>query len=160
MENKFQFQIKGIFVQEFSIFLKEEFMKVDQATKNGFRNYTFEVTCLNNVIIEDSNMNIFVNIKVFLDSEKKIELGHLSIVNVFFIKDIEQYYNQDTKLVNIPPMAEASIVGISISHSRAILLAKTAGTFLQNAVLPVLNPQDFLTKSYDENNNGIVTANS
>jgi len=160
MENKIQFQIKGIFVQEFSIHLKEEFIKADQETKDGFRKYIYEVSCLSNAVIEDSSINLFVDTKVFLDSEKKIELGHLSIVNVFFIKDIEQYYNQDTKLVNIPPIAEASIVGISISHSRAILLAKTAGTFLQNAVLPVLNPQDFLTKSSDENNNGIVIANS
>ena len=44
---------------------------------------------------------------------------------------------------------EGTLVGISLSHSRAFLLAKCAGTYLQNAVVPVLWPMDFVRKKVE-----------
>jgi hypothetical protein len=41
-------------------------------------------------------------------------------------------------------MFEASLIGISLSQSRAVINTRFAGTFLQNALLPILDPMSFL----------------
>ncbi|HEY5535171.1 MAG TPA: hypothetical protein VIL99_09595 [Ignavibacteria bacterium] len=144
--NKFEFQIKGIFVTNFNLNLCDEFIKADQKTERGFNNYTFEVTCINNVAVPDNILNIEVVIKIFLDVEKKVILGSLKIGNVFSINNLKTYYDEKNNVLNLPPDIEASLIGISLSHARAILLAKCAGTFLQNAVLPILDPKAFIKK--------------
>lgn len=140
-------QLRGIYVSEFRIGITDDFIKLDSETKGGFKNFTFEITCVNNAIIPENLVNIQVIVKVFLDIEKQKQLGLLSLSNMFFINDLKRFANDENKTYTLPPDAEASLVGISLSHSRAILLAKCAGTFLQNALLPVMDPKAFV-KNY------------
>ncbi len=144
-----EFRIKGILVTNFSVNLREEYIKLDQEAKGTFKDYVFEVNCKNNVYVPNDIINVETFVKIFLDIDKKIELGKLQIENVYEVKNLKDFYNEKENSLNLPPDFEASLIGISLSHARAIFITKCAGTFLQNAVLPILRPKDFLKKKLE-----------
>lgn len=144
-----EFTIKGILVTKFSLDLKEELIK-RQAQEPNFNEYTFEVNVLNQGYIKENILNSMISMKVFLDKEKKTELGNISISNIFEINKLNEFVNEKENSLNLPDSFEASIIGISLSHTRAIFVTKCAGTFLQNAVMPILNPTEFLKNQQGE----------
>jgi len=144
-----EFTIKGILVTKFSLDLKEELVK-RQAQEPNFNEYTFEVNVLNQGYIKENILNSMISMKVFLDKEKKTELGNISISNIFEINNLNEFVNEKENSLNLPDSFEASIIGISLSHTRAIFVTKCAGTFLQNAVMPILNPTEFLKNQQGE----------
>jgi len=143
------FSIKGILVTKFSLDLKDELIK-QQIQKPEFNEYSFEVNVVNQGYIKENILISMINMKVFLDKEKNTELGNISISNIFEINDLKNFLDQDKNILNLPNSFEASIIGISLSHTRAIFVTKCAGTFLQNAVMPILNPSEFLKKNADK----------
>lgn len=144
-----EFSIKGILVTKFSLDLKEELIKM-QAQEPNFNEYTFEVNVLNKGYIKENILNSMISMKVFLDKEKKTELGNINILNIFEINNLNEFVNEKENSLNLPDSFEASIIGISLSHTRAIFITKCAGTFLQNAVMPILNPSEFLKINTDK----------
>lgn len=144
-----EFSIKGILVTKFSLDLKEELIKM-QAQEPNFNEYTFEVNVLNQGYIKENILNSMISMKVFLDKEKKTELGNINILNIFEINNLNEFVNEKENSLNLPDSFEASIIGISLSHTRAIFVTKCAGTFLQNAVMPILNPSEFLKINTDK----------
>lgn len=144
-----EFSIKGILVTKFNLDLKEELIK-RQAQEPNFNEYTFEVNVLNQGYIKENILNSMISMKVFLDKEKKTELGNISISNIFEINNLNEFVNEKENSLNLPDSFEASIIGISLSHTRAIFITKCAGTFLQNAVMPILNPTEFLKNQQGE----------
>jgi len=143
------FSIKNIFVTKFSLDLKEELIRL-QNEKPEYNNYTFEVNVVNQGYIKENMLNSIISMKVFMDKEKKTELGNISISNIFEIKNLNDFVNEKENTLNLPATFESSIIGISLSHTRAIFVTKCAGTFLQNAVMPILNPSEFLKKNADK----------
>ncbi|MGA2669391.1 MAG: hypothetical protein ABSF32_10845 [Ignavibacteria bacterium] len=144
-ENKeIKFTINGLYVTKFNIDLKEEYIKIDTENKGKFNSYTFEIKCNNKGYVPQNIINIETILKIFLDSDKKIELGSIQVENVYTIDDLKNYYIEKENRLNLPSNFEATLISISIAHTRAIMHTKCAGTFLQNALLPLLNPTDFL----------------
>jgi hypothetical protein len=139
-------EFRGMYVSEFWVKISEAFVKLDSETPGGFRNYTFEVTCVNTAMMQEGLVNIQVLVSVFLDTEKKIQSGFLSLSNVFFVNDLIRFADEKTKTYKLPADFEALIISISLSHARAILLSKCAGTFLQNALLPIMDPSAFIRR--------------
>ena|ERR1700674_3284395 len=141
---KIGFQIRGIVVSKFNIDLKDEFAKVYESGGGKFSEYTFEVKCTNKGYVPDDLMEIEVLISIFLDKEKQTELGHIQVHNLYEVKNLKQFHNEKENILYLPYEFETTLVSISLSHSRAIMITKCAGTFLQNAILPVLNPSGFV----------------
>jgi len=137
------FSIKGILVTKFSLDLKEELINL-QSERPDFNEYIFEVNVVNQGYLKEGILNSLITMKVFLDKEKNIELGNINISNIFDMKNLKDFLNEEDNILYLPPAFEASIIGISLSHTRAIFVTKCAGTFLQNAVMPILNPIEFM----------------
>ncbi len=76
--------------------------------------------------------------------------SNINISNIFDVKSLGDFLNEKDNILYLPPAFEASIIGISLSHSRAIFITKCAGTFLQNAVMPILNPTEFMKINKDQ----------
>jgi|GEM_PF-6891375 len=136
-------KIKGIAVINFYLELKQELLDKQIHIPN-YNSFTFEIRVSNNGLIKEDIFNSMIKMNVFLDKEKEIELGHIQILNVFEIKNLNKYSDKKKNTLNLPPAIESTIIGISLSHTRAVFLTKCAGTFLQNAVMPLLNPAQFL----------------
>ena len=142
--NNMKFAINGLFVTKFNIDLKEEFIKIDAENKGKFNSFTYEIKCNNKGYIPQNVIIIETVLKIFLDIEKKFELGYIQVKNVYTIEDLKNYYIEKENRLNLPSNFEATLISISLAHTRAIMHTKCAGTFLQNALLPLLNPADFL----------------
>lgn len=140
------YQIAGMYISEFSLKINDEFKKLDSSVPGGFKNFTFEITCINSVLLPQNILNIQVAVKVFLDSGKTTQLGFLSLTNLFKVNDLKNYVNEKSKTYTLPPEMETVFIEISLSHARAVLYSKCAGTFLQNALMPVVDPKIFVSK--------------
>lgn len=73
----------------------------------------------------------------------------LHVQNMFFIPNLIQFRKEDGKY-DLPHNLIFSMVGISISHTRALLAQNTAGTLLQNNILPIANPVEVAKAFYPE----------
>lgn len=142
---EYKVQLKNIFVTEFSLKLSDDYVKRIQA-KPDHDKYTFEVNVGNKGYVNENLLNTEVSLKVYFDETKSLLLGSLVLVTMFQIHELGQFIEDDSKLLNLPEKMEASLIGISLSHTRAVFVTKCAGTFLQNAILPIINPSDFLRK--------------
>ena len=130
--------------------MRNEFVKANSEANGNFNNYTFEVTCSNQGFVPKDLLNTIVILKVFLDADKKIELGNIKVENLFHIENLREYYIESKNKLDLPIQFEASLISIAISHTRSMFISKCSGTFLQNALLPIVNPMDFLKKSTQE----------
>jgi hypothetical protein len=68
-------------------------------------------------------------------------LVDLQVENIFEIGDLRRFANKDG-IVVLPSHLITTIVGLSLSHGRALLLKNTAGTRWEDVVLPVTNPEE------------------
>lgn len=133
---KFTFRIKHISTLEFSI-----------------KNISNDETFLND------NFSFDIAPQLFIGSDKTI--GFNTIINVFSkgnpdlvctlhtqiifeIINFEDFIDpNNSNSLSIPDQLIQTLLSITISTSRGILSAKTEGTILKNAYLPVLNPTGF-----------------
>ncbi len=68
------------------------------------------------------------------------------IENVFEITNLKDYVSNRGE-VTLPEEIWTTIVSLSISHSRALIARNTAGTFLQDYILPIVNPGE-ITRAF------------
>ncbi|MBL7127447.1 MAG: hypothetical protein ISS16_00505 [Ignavibacteria bacterium] len=139
-----KYRIKDISLLSLKIELKKELIDKEVSDKKTFQNHIFDVQCTNNTILNEGLIIIETNVNVFLDENKKIRLGNILTANIFEVQDLKEYYNKQEKRLILPEIFEATIIGLSISHTRAMFASRTAGTFLEHVYIPVLNPRDFL----------------
>lgn len=83
------------------------------------------------------------------------ELAVIEVDNLFNVLDLKKFLTEDNKL-NFPPAIWAHIVGLSISHARALFTKNLAGTSLQQVMIPITNPLDvvkeFFPESFEDTN--------
>jgi len=149
MEEKVSFKINAILLRKFSLDLKNEYLKAQFENPGKFE-YTFEVNTTRTGVVDKNLFIVAVYLRVFMDKEKKTELANIDIDNVFELADLINYYDKENNLINLPGNIESSLIGISLSHARAIFITKSAGTFLQDAILPVMNPGEFMKSEKDK----------
>ena len=138
-ENKLEYEIINISVTHFNIGIKDEYLKVIKENPI-FQEYTIEMHSNIKGYIKNHIVIVQIQVKVFLDKEKKIELGGITVLNNYKLRNINPYYNKAKNTLNLPNDLQGLFVNTSICHTRAILLTKCAGTFLGNVLIPLLNP--------------------
>ncbi len=71
-------------------------------------------------------------------------LGNLSVSCIFEIVNFEDVIKVEADgNVNIPQQLIETLNGISISTARGVMFSTFKGTFLHNAVLPIIDPNRF-----------------
>jgi len=110
----------------------------------NYNNYTYEIQVSSKVNKELRLIIISVLVKIFLDNEKKITLASIETSSIFEITNLNEIVKFEDEKLKIPEFLMATLIGISISTIRGMLLAKTSGSIIQNAIIPVINPSDFL----------------
>lgn len=76
--------------------------------------------------------------------------GEFHFVYVYFIENIENLVklNQDNRVEVEHSLANA-LASISHSTSRGILMTRFQGTALENFIMPVINPDNLLSDTFD-----------
>jgi hypothetical protein len=102
-----------------------------------------------NVLIEqnlsfstkDDILVLLLNITFSSKTSEKIWMNGI-VQNVFTLKDMRRMVDpKKPDVLNIPDTLLTTILGISISHSRALLAQSAMGTIFQDIYIPLVNPE-------------------
>lgn len=138
-ENKIKFGIKKISILDYSIGTSNLSVLNTEPIKFRFEfNVNFTLNPSENELIYD------MNLKVIPEPDHDIVLGTLKIEIRFFVENIVNFLNADKTQINLPDVFMATLIGIVISTARGIWASKVMGTKLEKAVLPIINPHDFI----------------
>lgn len=118
--------------------------KPDFDIPKNYKNFTFEVSVSSRINLEMSLIDIIVTVKIFIDKEKKNPIASIDTSSIFEVINLNEVMIKENQVIKIPEILVLTLIGISISTTRGMLIAKTSGSILQNAFIPVLNPSDFL----------------
>lgn len=138
-EISINFGIKKISILDYCI--ETTRLNVDPNKSNTF-NFNFElgfgINPANKVLI------FILTFNVNPESNKNLIVGKLRTEVQFIINNIENLLHPKEPKINLPDMFMASLAGIVISTARGIWASKVMGTKLDQAILPIINPNDLL----------------
>jgi hypothetical protein len=124
-------QIKNISINEFAIVRPQEEIKQGQS-------FNFDIKFNHSIVIEQSLVNVLTTVSVFGNDKNKI-FSRLQTACAFQINQPEfATQNKEGKLTLDKSIA-ADINTIALSTTRGVLFSQLKGTYLHNAVLPVVN---------------------
>ena len=94
-------------------------------------------------------LNFEVRYSIPKDEFKKREVLKCEILNVFGVEGLNGFIGENG-IIKFPIELLSSIVGLAITHCRAILSIYTAGTPLGETLLPVVNPTEVAKLLFEE----------
>ena len=101
-----------------------------------------------NINFDQEKSTLTVDIKTTLrkKSGKKDLVSHTGRT-VFFVQDLQALFNEDDNAYKLPDNFILQLLGISFSHSRALLATELQSTlYADRFILPVVNPKILLPK--------------
>lgn len=128
------FQLAGIEILEVNLKHPEAALPVP-------RKYNFETKINTAFNLAQNQFHVIPDVTVIYDEDKSI---HASIkVNfIFGIDNFADFMSGDD--VDFPDQFLVSMVSISISTLRGIMYSQFRGTFLNNTILPIIDPKSFV----------------
>ena len=131
-EKQFNFQIKGIEILDTSIVRPKS--RIDGNTVYGF-----ELQAQHSFNLERELVIVTCNVEV-LDNNSKDKLGHVNASCLYYVENFEQYFDKEKNTSNLPQDVITMLNSISISTIRGVMYGIFRGTFLNGAILPIVNP--------------------
>lgn len=118
----------------------EDFLKISVGFK-FFHNLDKEILSVSLHILYDYQKE---------ENDLKISLLDYKGTFDFHIKNLNNILKIEKDGTNFPDVILETVLGISISSGRGIIIAKTAGSFVNKFYLPILDARELL-KNYSEN---------
>ena len=117
---------------------------------NNQSNFNFNINLESQV--DNVNKLIFVIVGVEIKSENLNQLlGSIIVSNIFNILNFDEIIKIDaTGKFHIPPPLIEILNSISISTVRGVMFSTFKGTFLHNAILPIIDPRSIQVVNDDE----------
>jgi hypothetical protein len=131
-------------IKTISLFLDEYNIPQDVIFKIDF-NRTYNIDVTQNLVA--LNLGVTYSIPNGESSNRKVL--ECFIHNLFEVENIKAFVDEHG-VVKLPLDMLSSLVGLSISQSRAVLSIHTAGTAFGETLIPVINPIEFTKKLFDE----------
>ncbi|MCR9065187.1 MAG: hypothetical protein NXI00_14540 [Cytophagales bacterium] len=136
MTDQINFQIRAIETLEFSF---NQFNgEVPEEVQVGY-NYELE----HNINVEQKVTAVVCTLKIF-DLESESTYGHLKVACVYEIENLEKFLSADKIKVLFPEGFNVTLNSITLSTVRGIAYVRFQGTYLQNAILPIIDPKSFV----------------
>lgn len=133
-EQQITFQIKGIELLD---------VKLNQPQRPLPIHTTFHFNInLEHRINPENKLVIVITTIEILHEDKETRLASIKASCVFEIVNFEEFLTDNTK-VSFPNNILVTLNSISISTIRGLMFAEFKGTFLHNAILPVIDPTSF-----------------
>jgi hypothetical protein len=131
-------------IKTISLYIDEFNIAVDAIFKIDF-NRQYYVVEEQDVII----LNLEVKYSVPNGELERRPVLQCMIHNAFEVENVKEF-RDESNLVKLPLDLLASLVGMAVTHARAIISVHTAGTALGDTLLPVINPVEFTKALFDE----------
>ncbi|MFC4231472.1 hypothetical protein ACFOW1_06205 [Parasediminibacterium paludis] len=102
--------------------------------------FTFEIKTEIQLSQENKFIIVIIGVQI-LNGAKDIQLGSLTTSNIYYIDNYDSIVTQDSNgKISIPDALITTLNSISISTTRGVMWNTFKGTFLHNAILPILDP--------------------
>jgi hypothetical protein len=132
-----KFQLAGIEIMEVSLKHPEEALPVP-------RLYNFETKIKTTINLAQKRFNVIPNVDVIYDEDKSVH----ATVKVNFAFEIENFADfKSGEGFDFPDQFIVTMVSISISTLRGIMYSQFRGTFLNNTILPIIDPKSFVKET-------------
>lgn len=132
-----KFQIKGIELLDLNI-------APPKAPLNGEVIFKFNINIEVKIVNENSLVMAIVSVDI-LDNVNVDKYGSIKVNCIFWVENFASFLDSETNKVDFPKQFITSINSISISTIRGVMFDQFRGTFLHNAILPIIDPS-FLAK--------------
>jgi hypothetical protein len=133
-----KFQIKAVELLNFELM-----PLVKHRPANSVFHYNVSVEYRANT--EDKLIYVIVGVEV-LHKDKETLAGSMNVSCVFIFENFDKLIDMKIVDFGLPKEIIDVLNSISISSTRGVMASTFRGTILHNAVLPILNPQDFKKK--------------
>ncbi|MCW3110124.1 MAG: hypothetical protein JWQ09_4630 [Segetibacter sp.] len=130
-------------IKEFSFTINEALYEEGKLIRIQFQHQTHFNEELNIVDLTLRVIYVYDITKVFPDTI----LVDIHVQNIFTVPNLRQYLIKD-KGFFLPQGLIISMVSLSISHTRALLSNRVAGTIYQHNNLPLINPTEVAKSFY------------
>ena len=124
--------LKGIEILDISL-------KYPEKPKEKINKYGFDLGLEHKVNFNNKLIFVVPTINVF-NQKDKTELGSIRVSCAFEVENFDQFVDNEKQVLNFPEEFETAINSVSISTARGIMYAQFRATFLQNALLPIVDP--------------------
>lgn len=103
--------------------------------------FHYQINVQHRVNAENKLLFVYTSILTMAE-DKTTRLGHIKAACVFFIENLMDFESNNKEIQFDLPETFISILNtISISTTRGIMFAQFKGTFLHNAILPLIDPK-------------------
>ena len=136
-DNSFTLQLKKMELLDVKLNQPEQPLP-DNMTFNFNLNITYKLN------EEKELANLITSISV-LSEDHKTQLGSIKSNCAIFIQNLANYIDENKK-ISLPDELITSLNSLAISTTRGMMFSEFRGTFLHDAVLPLLNPQNVTNK--------------
>lgn len=136
------FQLKNIDLIETCINAPRQQLSANSA-------FQFEIS-LEHRISADEDF-VFVICSVSIQNQTKEQVfGKIKASCMFEVKDLSQFIDEETRKLNLPETLVKTLNSISISTIRGVMFSMFRGTWLHNAILPIIDPRQFSKRDQPE----------
>lgn len=84
---------------------------------------------------------VMINVAAMVFSKRKELLAEVSINIFYLVENIKNFENKKEKKMEFPEDFSVALNSVSISTLRGIMFSQFRGTYLHNAILPIVNPK-------------------
>lgn len=130
-----EFQIK-------SIEILDSYLKTPKHPIVNDVTFQFDMSLEHRIDLEKKFIIVLTNVSCFVDQDQG-ELSRFKSSCIYYLPELDKYFDEKSSNINLPNQFVTSINSISISTTRGLLFSFLKGTFLHNAVIPIINPASF-----------------
>lgn len=137
-EKPISFQIKGIELLDFCFNHPKELIPVQMV-------FNFDIKLEHKILTDNNLIAVVVTIDIRND-QKADKLGSIMVSCIFEVPELKNYTDKKSNTPNLPEVFLTTINSISLSTVRGVMFSQFRGTFLHNAILPVVDPKSFVSQ--------------
>ncbi len=142
-ESQLSFQIKGIELLDIKLNHPKEPLPDPML-------FQYKIGVEHKISIENRLIIVITTIDI-IHEDQETRLASLQASCIFEIANFEDFLNADTQQISIPDLMIVTLNSVSLSTIRGIMFSQFKGTFLHNAILPVIDPKSFIKNNVDLN---------
>lgn len=131
------FKIKGIELVDFKLNQPKEPLALETV-------FSFDINLEQHMIPEQKIVAILVRIDININNDKKNSCASMAASCIFDVENLHEFLSEDSKQVQLPDMILTTLNSISLSTVRGLMFGKLMGTYLHNAILPIVDPKQFV----------------
>jgi len=107
-----------------------------------FKIFNFNINIEQRIAQEIQNVFVITTIDI-IHEDKTTKLGSIKVNCIFNIANMSDFIDKATNKVVLPDTVVSTLNSISLSTTRGVMYGQFKGTFLHNAILPLIDPKSF-----------------